>query len=236
MSMIVNNCPRCGAGKTTFDIKSDHVVSKVDGWFRTYEMFCVCRHCGESTVFLAQDNGVDHSEYMDSHGGPSSINGSINEMVDVIRYISVRDILNVSPPEHIPEEIKAVFIEAAACRSIQCHNASAAMFRLCLDMTTKELLPKETEPDDKNLKHARKFLYARLEWLFDNNKLPHNLRDLAECVREDGNDGAHDGTLSEKDAEDVCDFTIVILETVFTGPKRLELAKERRNARRGGTE
>ena len=55
---------------------------------------------------------------------------------------------------------------------------------------------------------------------------------LATCIREDGNDGAHAGTLTKADADDLVDFTIALLERLITEPKKLELAKERRETRR----
>ncbi|KQS48531.1 hypothetical protein ASG20_14190 [Sphingomonas sp. Leaf198] len=58
------------------------------------------------------------------------------------------------------------------------------------------------------------------------------LADLADCVREDGNDGAHDGTLGKADAEDLVDFTQQLLERVYSEPARLRIAKARREARR----
>jgi len=70
-------------------------------------------------------------------------------------------------------------------------------------------------------------------WIFDNGILPESLRDLSSCVREDGNDGAHAGTLSKDDAEDLCDFTYVLLERLYTEPERVRLAEERRSLRRG---
>jgi hypothetical protein len=51
-------------------------------------------------------------------------------------------------------------------------------------------------------------------------------------VREDGNDGAHDGTLGKEDAEDLLDFTTALLERIYTEPERLRLAQERREKRR----
>jgi len=69
--------------------------------------------------------------------------------------------------------------------------------------------------------------------LFDNDLLPNDLRELSSCVKEYGNDGAHVGDLTEKDAEDLLDFTIAILERIYTAPERLRIAKERRDKRRG---
>ena len=68
--------------------------------------------------------------------------------------------------------------------------------------------------------------------MFDHKILPVELRELAMCIREDGNDGAHAGTITKADADDLVDFTIALLERLVTEPKRLELAKERRDARR----
>ena len=52
------------------------------------------------------------------------------------------------------------------------------------------------------------------------------------CVKEDENDGAHEGTLSKEDAYELLDFTTALLERMYTEPERLRLAKERRDARR----
>jgi hypothetical protein len=68
--------------------------------------------------------------------------------------------------------------------------------------------------------------------LNDNHLLPESLRDLSTCVREDGNDGAHTGTLSKEDAEDLLDFTKILLERIYTEPERVRQASERRTRRR----
>jgi Domain of unknown function (DUF4145) len=79
---------------------------------------------------------------------------------------------------------------------------------------------------------TRRDLGLRLAWLFDNRILPSDLRELAKCIREDANDGAHVGNLTKEDAEDLLDFTTALLERLITEPKRLALAEERRRARR----
>jgi hypothetical protein len=114
--------------------------------------------------------------------------------------------------------------------AIGCYNAAGTMFRLCIDLATKAMLP-EGEADGPN-QRIRRSLGLRLPWLFDSSILPEALRELSACIKDDGNDGAHEGTLSKKDAEDILDFTGVILERIYTEQKRLELAKERRDARR----
>jgi hypothetical protein len=79
---------------------------------------------------------------------------------------------------------------------------------------------------------VRRDLGLRLPWLFNNGTLPADLRDLSSAIREDGNDGAHQGTLKQEEAEDLLDFTTALLERIFTEPKRLQIAKERREKRR----
>ncbi|MBZ6974952.1 DUF4145 domain-containing protein [Klebsiella grimontii] len=135
----------------------------------------------------------------------------------------------ISPPtEFIPEKINDIFIEGAKCLSVGCYNAAATMYRLCLDMATKELLPPEgQEPGNK----VRRSLGLRMGWLFDNQVLPQAMRDLAECVKDDGNDGAHDGLLDKTSAIDLEEFTYVLLERLYTEKARLEEAKLRRQKR-----
>ena len=92
------------------------------------------------------------------------------------------------------------------------------------------MLPEE-EVEGLNYK-TRRNLGLRLPWLFDNSILPEVLRELSSCVKDDGNDGAHEGTLKKEEAEDLLDFTFAILERIYTEPKRVQIAKERREARR----
>lgn len=80
--------------------------------------------------------------------------------------------------------------------------------------------------------YTRRNLAPRLEWLFDNGRLPADLRDLSAAVKDDGNDGAHDGNLSEEDAEDIYDFAYALLERIYTEPARLKARAARAAARR----
>jgi len=146
--------------------------------------------------------------------------------------VSLRDNVSVKAPEHVDGELKNAFNEGSACLSIECYNAAATMFRLCVDLVTRPLLPAVDGPEPKPNPKQRPDLGLRLPWLFDKGKLPSDLRDLADCIKEDGNDGAHVGTLTKADAEDLIDFTSALLERLVTEPKKVQLANERRAARR----
>jgi hypothetical protein len=71
------------------------------------------------------------------------------------------------------------------------------------------MLPKEDVPGLNN--KTRRDLGLRLPWLFERGILPSDLRDLSSCIREDGNDGAHQGTLTKEEAGDLLDFTNALL-------------------------
>jgi hypothetical protein len=229
MSELVDDCPRCGATEITFDLHAATVVAVQYQWQRWYEAFCVCRRCARSTVFVLSEIGIDEQKAITKFGLtklPSAANG----FVRVERYISAKDRPPIQPPEHLPDNIQSAFAEGATCLSVDCFNAAGTMFRLCVDFSTSALLPEQDV--DGLTKNIRRSLGLRLHWLFEHERIPEVLRDLSHCIKEDGNDGAHEGTLSKPDAEDLLDFTTALLERLYTEPRRLEIAKERRATRR----
>ena len=235
MSMLVADCPRCGANSITFDIGAQVFRYSHYGWQKFYEIFSICRQCSSPTIFLVSLDKIELQEAFDKPDALVKYEAALNPYFRIERYISLRDDVYLSPPEHLPENIADAFNEGAACLSIACYNAAATMFRLCLDIATRPLLP---DPDDADKPQPngkqRRDLGLRLPWLFENGLLPIALRDLAQCIREDANDAAHAGNLDKAGAEDVLDFTTVLLERLYTEPERLKLAEERREARREG--
>ena len=229
MSELLANCPRCKAQKMTFDLKHAELFQIQYDWQRWFEAFCVCRHCGRTTTFVLKQKDFGHGDFIKKFGLPA-LPGTVNTYLEVQDFISLKDLATIVPPEHLHNDVKNAFSEGAKCLSIGCYNAAGTMLRLCLDLSTRSLLPQE-DADGLNAK-TRRDLGLRLPWLFNNGKLPETLKALSSCVKEDGNDGAHAGTLVKEDAEDLLDFTIALLERIFTEPKRIELARERRDARR----
>ena len=229
MSELVANCPRCGANKITFDLQSAIQTRECYGWQFWYEAFCICRQCRRSTIFVLSENVDANCEYVHDTG-LAKINSAVNCYVTIEGTITLKDAATVETPLHLPERIDAVFREGATCLAVDCNNAAGTMFRLCIDLVTRTLLPEEETEGPNHT--VRRTLGLRLPWLFDNGHLPEDLRQLSTCVKEDGNDGAHAGNLTTKDAEDLLDFTTVLLERLYTVPKRLRLAEERRRQRR----
>ena len=72
-------------------------------------------------------------------------------------------------------------------------------------------------PRGRALPEQRRDLGLRLPWLFGKGLLPEALKELSTCIKEDGNDGAHAGTLQKTDAEDLLDFTTALLQRFHAG-------------------
>ena len=229
MAELVADCPRCGAKKITFDLTQEHFVQKRYDWQNWYEAFCICRNCKRSTTFvLSQKLNSDHRIVHEK--GLSKLVRAVNQYMDIEGHLSLKDMAAIDAPEFVPEDLARAFREGAKCYAVGCYNAAATMFRLCLDMATRNMLP---QSDQLGLNaQTRRNLGLRLPWLFNAGILPEALRDLSSAVKEDGNDGAHEGTLSKQDTEDLLDFTVALLERLYTEPERLRLAKARRDSRR----
>lgn len=242
MSEFVHNCPRCKAEKITFDVVGDNKLKLVDSVHghqdrSLWEAFSVCRRCGESTVFVLKTANDQAEKTVRRDKNLTEFPEVLNKWFDYRGYINIKHIGSREPPLYLPEHILASFTEAATCASVQCFNAAGAMYRLCIDLATKDLLPEDDSPKASGAQatpnaHERKNLGPRLAWLFQNNGLPPELRELAECITYDGNDGAHDGSLTNDEAEDLGDFAFALLERLYTEPKKLQLASARRTARR----
>ncbi|MDN5106790.1 DUF4145 domain-containing protein [Aliarcobacter butzleri] len=224
MAEIITDCPRCGAKITSFDIKGSNTIDIIAGWKYTLELFCICRACKNGTIFVVSQKG-----YHDEITNIVSKKENINDLIDILKYINVKENSTEKPPLYLPEDINEIFQEGITCKSVECYNASATMFRLCLDKATKDLVPNE---DTNGLNNKiRRSLGLRLEWLINNNYISKSLEDLMSCIKDDGNDGAHEGIVTKEILEDIYEFTYILLERLYTEPKKVQLAKERREER-----
>lgn len=227
MAELVDDCPRCQASQITFDVLSDHVFEVNYGWQRLYEAFCRCRRCHRATVFVLRQK-INTND--DALASLASLKGALNDVVSVEGFINLKDIGAASAPEYLPPNLAPPFAEGAKCLAIGCYNAAGVMFRLCVDLGTQPLLPAS---DDHGLNaKIRRDLGLRLPWLFERKLLPEELHALSKCVKDDGNDGAHKGTLGKPEAEDLQEFTFELLERLYTLPAKVKAAEERTRLRR----
>ncbi len=233
MSTIVLDFPRCQSKKMTFDVLNHNRPSNdknVPFYHNEIELFVVCRSCHKASIAQVRQRNEDPNGVNGNTSNFASIPTSLDDRVLKQGFVTIKDATALPPPDHLPTDLGRVFGEGSLCAAVNCNNAAVAMYRLCLDLATKPLLPPESEskPDS----YTRRNLKPRLKWLFDAGKLPPEIEPFSDCIREDGNDGAHDGSIGPADAEDVNVFTRLVLERLYTFPKKLELAQTRRTTRR----
>ncbi len=245
---FVFDCPSCNAKHSTFDVKGwANPIKRSDGNI-IFELFSVCRSCKMSIVVAASINDdIKNSAIFNIADKGTKSNAALIDSMQKILAENERDLAlyfsnfeyfpviptGLLPPEHIPENLKNIFNEATKCFSLSCYNASGAMFRLCLDITTKHLLETNQHLDPSS--NDRRSIHNRLTWIFNHKVLPRGLEDLSRCIKDDGNDAAHDGNLGKIEAEDLLDFTYELLNNVYTQPERIKISKSRREQRKASS-
>lgn len=226
MSVFSMDCPRCGVKQITFDLHCYHRLEKSRYRQVLYEGFCVCRACSQSVIITFTPTHLADIESAQTDLLHEKL--CVTDLVEILGHVGIADLRNAEAPLHVPEAVARAYIEGSKCFAVGCWNAAAAMFRLSIDIATKAKLPAADGPNDWTRSH----LSPRLEWLFENEILPSELKDLSSCIKDYGNDGAHDGNLTKEDAEDLKDFVLVLLERIYTEPEKIRIAQQRREERR----
>lgn len=232
MAFYVGRCNHCSTDKIKFEVLS-YCYDKDSNH---NHFFIACENCITPTVLKMTPETVQVIDMLKKKTFP------LKEQINVSEYFYNERILNTPSnslakcPDHVPDNLKQVFDEAALCYSHSCYIACASMFRLCLDITTKELLQEWIEanqdsptPPDSSQKGK---LYNRIEFLIERAVIPSDLKEYAHHIRLDGNDAAHDGSTQKEEAEDLLDFSELFLERIYTIRKQLEIAQARRLERR----
>lgn len=195
------------------------------------EVFLKGRCCSASHVRKLLLERKDFSSHcLNADNGLVGHEFTIDPVLSDFGPISIIDTEVRIPPKYLPEEVEKILSEGHKCLSIRCYNAAGACYRLVLDIVSKN----EVVAIDPTKLSSLKTIHQRVEWLAKEEHFPPTLKELADCIRHDGNDAAHDGSLTEIDAEELADFTEEFLTRVYTDRRRLELAAERRAKRREG--
>ncbi len=227
MTEFVADCPRCTARRVTFDLPVDTPLPSESLGPCEWEAFCVCRACKRASVFLFVEGDASVAARKSARLGgrktllPARPTVATSDERYHLRPVTPADLAAAPPPEQLPALVDQAFREAAKCAAVNCHNAAGAMFRLCLDLAAK----------DHNA--TGNTLFERLQSLCDEKQFAPGLQDLATAVCQDGNNGAHDGTLDRESVEDMAAFADRFLTQLYTEPARLAAAQKRREKRKG---
>jgi hypothetical protein len=227
-AMFAGDCPRCGQARTTFDILANTYIASRGGDDH-YECFMQCRQCFRPSIGLLRRQLHGDGAPIKSAGNYANLWFAFVEWV-----FEVPNRRNC--PEHVPADVQRVFDEAAKCAAVGAWDAAGTMFRKVLDVATRRITPKPESdnqlrpPNWKTYKDLR----LRLDWLFENSLLSPALKELSSCIHEDGNDAAHDADgIRQAEAADLEDFTVSVLETLYTLPGQIAENQKRRDERRG---
>lgn len=121
------------------------------------------------------------------------------------------------PPENLPETVGRYF-EQGVDSLFQNYDAAGAMFRTTLETALKIKFPKTKAINLKD----------RINKAVEQGNLTSDLAAWAHEIRLGGNDAVHEEPLSEEEAQDLCDFTELVLLYLFTLPEKLARARARR--------
>ncbi|MDR0274110.1 MAG: DUF4145 domain-containing protein [Burkholderiaceae bacterium] len=126
-------------------------------------------------------------------------------------------------PRHLPDDVEVLFLEGARGAKQTPHSACIA-FRSSLEAALKKL---DTEIS------GRVSLKDRIDRLAAKHLLPPAIQDWAHHIRDMGNDAAHADGLGTKEevkalAQELEGFTRYVLLYLFTLPREIELARQRR--------
>src|SRR5688572_4470431 len=157
MALLVSDCPRCGAKRINFSIVGASQCGRIVDNRRTgisidyFEIQCVCAECRRSTLFKANQE-TSKSSLGNIDWRVAAFN--LKDIASIQGVVSPADLGFDPPPEYLPSDIETAFNEGSKCLSIGCFNASATMFRLCLDFATKALLPPASEEPNSKIRRS----------------------------------------------------------------------------------
>jgi hypothetical protein len=121
-------------------------------------------------------------------------------------------------PSHTPDDLTRLFLQASNALKRGDADASGAMSRKVVDISTQQLLGAE--------KYRDRTMFGKIEALATKGVLTTDLKDWAHEVRLGGNDASHDlDPFAIEEADELLDFVELYLNYVYSLPGRL---KERR--------
>jgi hypothetical protein len=209
MASIIADCPHCGGEKMGFTSAGEYRIVSPGTQFLA---FFRCNKC--------QEGLIARYEMTANHGHPSPVScpADPSELGFRVKHMYPQKV-PTRIPSHVPDQLGRYFQQAFDGYRRGDHDASGAMSRKVIDVSTQKLLAEESK------KYGN--IRDRIDALANKGALTNDLKDWAHEVRLGGNEAAHDETpYSKEEAEELLDFAELYLTYVYTLPGRL---KERRD-------
>lgn len=122
---------------------------------------------------------------------------------------------SIATPPHLPENVKR-FFEQGTCNLGENWDAAGSMFRKALDISLIEKFPK-----------IKGSLFERIKDAESQKLLTPELAEWADQIRLEGNAAVHDDEpFLKEQANDLANFTDLVLRYVFTLPQMLKQARD----------
>jgi hypothetical protein len=184
-----------------------------------------CGYCGRD---VASNRGWYASHYRTSQYETVTAYIAICPRCDMPSVISAETDLTMPPGlfgeavQHLPDDVKALYGEARRAVGSGAHNSAAlACRKILMHVAVEKGAPKNGS-----------FL-SFVNHLADNGYVPPDAREWIDEIREHGNDANHEIDLIDKaEAENMVDFTAMMLRVIYEYPERGRQAKADREQRR----
>ena len=214
MSSTIADCPHCGGEKMGFSLVGEYRI--VGGPRANFLAFFRCNNCQGGLIKRYQQQ-VNHG--YQTPGGcpadPAELGFVMKEMYPAKMPTRI--------PTHTPDPLGRYFQQAFDAYRRGDNDASGAMSRKVVDVSTQKLLAEESK------KYGN--IRDRIDALEAKGALTTDLKDWAHQVRLGGNEAAHDEEpYSKAEAEELLDFAELYLTYVYTLPGRLKERRDRATA------
>lgn len=213
MSVMVMTCPHCNADNMTFNVRADY-EHKQQGKQRSALAFCA--QCDMPVVVKAEWTA---KSYVPSDWRLHQMEGNLLNASD----LKVHGIWPPQPvvdaPQHLPEKVLRSYMDAANARKARLWNPACGAYRRCMELALKAFAP-----DVEAWK-----IEKRIDKLAAEHRITPDLKAWAHELRLDGNEAVHgDEDATQEITDQMHHLTYFLLTYLYTLPKQVETARERR--------
>jgi len=214
MPTFLAECPHCGGEKVGFSMNYQNRILNASPMIASHRIivFAQCGGCERGLIVEYDNRGqATKNTPMDCPSDPESFGWVKNASYPASTPTRV--------PAHANDQLKRFFAQAGGALKRGDWDASGAMSRKVIDVSTKQMLGEES----KNYHNIK----GRIDALAAKGSITSDLKDWAHEIRLGGNDAAHDeDPYTETEANELFEFADLYLTYVYTLPGRL---KERRD-------
>jgi len=210
MASTIADCPHCGGEQIGFSSVGEY---RIVGPGAEFLAFFRCNKCQGGLIIRYQQQ-VNHG-----YQSPGACPADPVELGYIVRDMYPTK-APTRAPSHTPDPLARYFQQASDGHRRGDHDASGAMSRKVVDVSTQRLLGEESK------KYGN--IRDRIDALAAKGALTGDLKDWAHQVRLGGNEAAHDEEpYSKEEAEELLGFAELYLTYVYTLPGRLKERRER---------